>query len=171
MYCLLNTVVVVTAYLSFFLHLTHCPSLVLLHCTHIFNLYTLVCNHLQEGAVQLYYFKDFIKVEVADTENFPIASEPFPVSRSSLLTEMKPRPPNYNTAIPVGAVTPSSAPASLGGQAEKENQPDDEPTSKILSALIFFFTLILTDIEFILHNIILISLAGISVALFYYAVD
>lgn len=63
------------------------------------------------------------------------ASEPFPVSRSSLLTEIpKPRPPNYtNTANPVAAVTSTSAQAPTGGQAEKENQPDDEATSKYKS--------------------------------------
>ncbi|XP_042223075.1 polyhomeotic-like protein 2 [Homarus americanus] len=60
------------------------------------------------------------------------ASEPFPVSRSSLLTEIsKPRPPNYtNTSIPVAAVTSSSAQPSVGGQAEKENLPDDEAARK-----------------------------------------
>lgn len=63
------------------------------------------------------------------------ASEPFPVSRSSLLTEIsKPRPPNYtNTANPVAAVTSTSAQTPTGGQAEKENQPDDEATSKYKS--------------------------------------
>ncbi|XP_063591581.1 polyhomeotic-like protein 2 isoform X3 [Penaeus indicus] len=59
------------------------------------------------------------------------ASEPFPVSRSSLLTEIsKPRPPNCTNTMPVAAVTSSSAQAPMGGQAEKENLPDDEAARK-----------------------------------------
>ncbi|XP_064082350.1 polyhomeotic-proximal chromatin protein-like isoform X3 [Macrobrachium nipponense] len=58
------------------------------------------------------------------------ASEPFPVRSSSLLTEIpKPRPPNYTNTIPVAAVT-SSAQSPIGGQAEKENLPDDEANRK-----------------------------------------
>lgn len=71
------------------------------------------------------------KKERDSNADFLIASEPFPVSRSSLLTEIsKPRPPNCTNTMPVAAVTSSSAQAPMGGQAEKENLPDDEAASK-----------------------------------------
>ncbi|KAK3891231.1 hypothetical protein Pcinc_004873 [Petrolisthes cinctipes] len=69
------------------------------------------------------------------------ASEPFPVSRSSLLTEISTSSkPTRPTNTPTAAISPSpTAPshavgvgvgAVVGGQAEKENQPDKDLSRK-----------------------------------------